>query len=306
MRFYHDSQVKTCRKCGESSHVARDCKNQACFNCDGTGHTSKNCPEKIKCCICKSENHMAVDCQHSWFRRPVLNRDAPADQHEARQAQQVASAERADHDPAAHFEETPASSADAPPEAPPESTSAAMDLDSSLGEVSARTEEPPEVLLNSQGLLVYQEGSVDLPPRPATVCPSTSLVSLSDDLQMSDDEGVDDDDGDGDVDFEETEESTPASTSSSSSGFVFPDALPLAAVAKKFKAVRVKASRRAPAKLFSSSQPPLWKTTHPSVPANRKPTQHPAARRSDPSPPVASDVENTEHDPGKSNPSQPS
>ena len=306
-RFYHNDQVKTCHKCGESSYVARDCKNQGCFNCDGTGHTSKNCPEKIKCCNCKSEAQMAVDCQHSWYRRPVLNRDAPAYQHEGQQAQQAASAEHADHDSAARFEETPAGSADVPPEAPPESAGASMDLDSSLSGVSARFEESPEMLLNSQGLLVYQEGPVDLPSRPATVYPSMPLVSLSEDLQMSDDEGDHDDDvRNGDIEFEETEESTPASTSSSSSGFVFPDSLPLAAVAKKFKAVRVKASRRAPAKLFASSQPSVRKATHSSVLANRKSTQHLAARRSDTSPPMASDMENTEHDPGKSNPSQPS
>ena len=33
--FFHPGQVKTCRKCGVDSHVARDCKNTACFNCDG-------------------------------------------------------------------------------------------------------------------------------------------------------------------------------------------------------------------------------------------------------------------------------
>lgn len=58
VRFYHDGQTKTCRKCSEDSHVACDCRNQACFNCDGIGHTSKNCPEKTKCCICKSEANL--------------------------------------------------------------------------------------------------------------------------------------------------------------------------------------------------------------------------------------------------------
>lgn len=30
----------------------------------------RECPEDIKCCICKEEGHMAIDWQHSWYRRP--------------------------------------------------------------------------------------------------------------------------------------------------------------------------------------------------------------------------------------------
>ena len=28
------------------------------------------CTEDMRCCICKEEGHLAIDCQHSWYRRP--------------------------------------------------------------------------------------------------------------------------------------------------------------------------------------------------------------------------------------------
>lgn len=46
-----------------------------CFNCDQIGHVAKNCPEDMKCCICKSQQHKAIDCPLSWYRRPVTHRE---------------------------------------------------------------------------------------------------------------------------------------------------------------------------------------------------------------------------------------
>ena len=71
LRFYHDRQPKTCRKCGSTEHLARDCNNTVCFNCDQTGHTARDCPTEMLCCICKGANHMAIDCRFSWYRRPT-------------------------------------------------------------------------------------------------------------------------------------------------------------------------------------------------------------------------------------------
>lgn len=55
LRFSHEGQPKTCRRCGAADHLARDCANEVCFNCDTIGHVAKHCPETMKCCICKSE-----------------------------------------------------------------------------------------------------------------------------------------------------------------------------------------------------------------------------------------------------------
>ena len=77
LRFYHDNQVNTCRKCGSAEHLARECNNTVCFNCDQLGHMSKECPNEMLCCICKRADHMAIDCPLSWYRRPTLERDEP-------------------------------------------------------------------------------------------------------------------------------------------------------------------------------------------------------------------------------------
>lgn len=70
IRVKYDSQPTTCRRCNSRDHLFKDCRNDVCFNCDRTGHHSRLCPEDMRCCICKDEGHMAIDCQHSWYWRP--------------------------------------------------------------------------------------------------------------------------------------------------------------------------------------------------------------------------------------------
>lgn len=70
VRVKYDGQPTTCRRCNSGDHLYEDCNNSICFNCDQVGHHSRMCPEDIKCCICKEEGHMAIDCQHSWYRCP--------------------------------------------------------------------------------------------------------------------------------------------------------------------------------------------------------------------------------------------
>ena len=70
IRMKYDGQPTTCRRCYSRGHLFKDCRNEVCFNCDRAGHHSRLCPEDMRCCICKEEGHMAIDCQHSWYRRP--------------------------------------------------------------------------------------------------------------------------------------------------------------------------------------------------------------------------------------------
>ena len=70
VRVKYDGQPVTCRRCNSRDHLFKDCNQEICFNCDSTGHHSRVCPDEIRCCICKEEGHMAIDCQHSWYRRP--------------------------------------------------------------------------------------------------------------------------------------------------------------------------------------------------------------------------------------------
>ena len=70
IRVKYDGQPTTCRRCNARDHLFKDCKNAICFNCDSIGHHARMCPEDMRCCICKEEGHLAIDCQHSWYRRP--------------------------------------------------------------------------------------------------------------------------------------------------------------------------------------------------------------------------------------------
>ena len=228
VRFYHNDQIKTCCKCGDSSHIARDCTNDFYFNCDGIGHISKYCPEKVRCCICKSQGHMAVDCEFSWYRRPVLNANA-----ECRpDGQPCETGDQNEQEPPSAREEPvpepPVPSQDASPDPSQESARVPMDEspDPDLSQSTA-----PGAALHSQGLLLSQDVAVELPPRPTNVCPSSPDCTLSEDLYMTDDGDDENDDDDPDV-------------------LCFSRVFVFGGVAKKFKAARGKLGCRAPAKIL--------------------------------------------------------
>ena len=89
LRIYYDGQPKTCRKCNASDHLGKDCNNTICFKCDTIGHTARECEENVRCYICKSEEHMAIDCPLSWSRRSASQRDAAREATESPAAQEV-------------------------------------------------------------------------------------------------------------------------------------------------------------------------------------------------------------------------
>ena len=38
LRVFYEGQPRTCRRCNSPDHLAKDCKNTFCFNCDSIGH----------------------------------------------------------------------------------------------------------------------------------------------------------------------------------------------------------------------------------------------------------------------------
>ena len=72
VRLSHDGQQHTCRRCNRAGHFASECQNVVCFNCDELGHQSRDCGENIRCCICKSEEHLARRCPFSWYNRSPI------------------------------------------------------------------------------------------------------------------------------------------------------------------------------------------------------------------------------------------
>ena len=71
VRPWHDGQVPTCRKCNHSGHVAKDCNEKICFNCEGHEHEAPDCTHALLCSICKKPNHWAQNCEYSWVR-PII------------------------------------------------------------------------------------------------------------------------------------------------------------------------------------------------------------------------------------------
>ena len=69
VRVFYPGQPKHCWKCSSPDHIGRECPSQFCFNCEKCGHIAPNCDERIKCSLCKSEEHLAVDCPGNWSRR---------------------------------------------------------------------------------------------------------------------------------------------------------------------------------------------------------------------------------------------
>lgn len=302
LRFYHDLQTKTCRKCNSSRHLARECNNSFCFNCDTVGHTAKDCTKGMLCCICKSPEHKAIDCRFSWYRRPTSYHDHQDDPSCDRDA------------PTAPEEmDTSAGSSDAAP--PADATSDVQPDVQPATDAPSSAPASEERLLDSQGLFVPKATPTDLPQRPPVVASTPEGSFLIEDLILSDDDGAaasgdddtsdaeddaeddvedddgedddagDDDDGvaeddmcddinDHDVIPNEDMETSPTSDDLPTS---LPDSLeaayearPLASAIKRPKHQRKKIGRRGPAKLPNFSSIPTRKPTAPTLFAGRK------------------------------------
>ena len=125
VRVKYDGQPKTCRKCNSTSHLIKDCTNTICFNCDNAGHVSRDCTEDERCCICKATTHRAIDCPHSWYKRPLLSDNAEARPFDARPADAnaesnvEATVQPTDEEPASRILDTQGSLVPNPPSTEP-------------------------------------------------------------------------------------------------------------------------------------------------------------------------------------------
>ncbi|KAJ8018844.1 Zinc finger CCHC domain-containing protein 3 [Holothuria leucospilota] len=62
-------QPRTCLKCGEAGHDAKECGVIRCFNCQSLGHASKECEVPTTCTICGKSGHHYRDCPVSFANK---------------------------------------------------------------------------------------------------------------------------------------------------------------------------------------------------------------------------------------------
>ena len=74
VKVYYPNQPKACWKWASPEHIGRECPEHFCFNCDETGHKASECPHRIKCSLCRSEQNLPVHCAGNWGRCPSPRR----------------------------------------------------------------------------------------------------------------------------------------------------------------------------------------------------------------------------------------
>ena len=62
----YPGQVRTCARCNEQGHYAKDCTNVKCFKCLQLGHVANDCPNNVLCTICRGEGHSFRFCAMSF------------------------------------------------------------------------------------------------------------------------------------------------------------------------------------------------------------------------------------------------
>ena len=77
VKVFYPNQPKACWKCASPKHIGRECPEPFCFNCDETGHEAPQCTHRIRCSLCRSEQHLAVHCTGNWGRCPSPQTSPP-------------------------------------------------------------------------------------------------------------------------------------------------------------------------------------------------------------------------------------
>lgn len=63
----YPGQRATRRRCNCVGHMAANCPNKKCFNCEGVGHEAYECITPKLCCLCKDDCHTGSSCPYSWM-----------------------------------------------------------------------------------------------------------------------------------------------------------------------------------------------------------------------------------------------
>ena len=88
----YPGQPKTCRKCGDTDHLAQGCKNPRCYNCEAPGHRSADCPKDPLCGICMKPDHPVAECPYRIFSANIVSGEQTATYAEAAKQNQPAAA----------------------------------------------------------------------------------------------------------------------------------------------------------------------------------------------------------------------
>ena len=79
VRCTYDGQTKTCRKCQQTGHVARDCKaGKVCRVCGADDHQKATCPNQ-RCYHCDEIGHLQADCPQYNSHFPEFNSENTKD-----------------------------------------------------------------------------------------------------------------------------------------------------------------------------------------------------------------------------------
>ena len=64
IRIWYPGQPKTCQRCGDLGHLAKDCTSVPCFNCEQSGHRIEECEEPVMCSDSRSVDHEECLCPY--------------------------------------------------------------------------------------------------------------------------------------------------------------------------------------------------------------------------------------------------
>lgn len=63
IKTWYRGQERTCRICGRTGHVSKNCPKVRCFSCWRYGHVASECDDDLQCDYCYEVGHTSAQCQ---------------------------------------------------------------------------------------------------------------------------------------------------------------------------------------------------------------------------------------------------